>query len=268
MKIMTASNCMHKPICLLRQTRPIAAKLLALAFVVGSLTASPVNAESPASEAAKASTPGYIFVVGRTLNRNKIIAYSAVLPPIYADTGGRYLGLGRPGGGVTCLYGHCQGRSTVVAAWANYQQINRFWWGDSYRRAIKLRDASGVFTVVGLKGFPGVMPPAEPGALLIITVAGSEPAPAVEAWLAAATKVGAIQLAPFTTDVLLPLEGDAMYSRIGLLHFSTNAAREAFTASAAHQSLQQVAASSSVLSILAVDEPAAPSAPIPAHSAK
>jgi uncharacterized protein (DUF1330 family) len=222
-----------------------------------SLAATAQPAPTSASQASAA--PGYLLVLGRSLDRPKIIAYSAALPPIYAETGGRYIGLGRPGAGVACIYGLCEGRSAVIARWDDQRSITAFWWGENYRKAVKLRDAAGAFTVVGLKGFADVTPYTSSGALLIATAASATPNQ--QTWLDAAAKAGARLLAPFTTDAVIPLEGDALYNRVALLSFESVAKRDAFIASDITKEFQKSASMTSMtslLSMIAVDAPPAP----------
>jgi uncharacterized protein (DUF1330 family) len=206
--------------------------------------------------------PGYLLVLGRTFDRIKVMNYSAALPAIYTETGGRYIGLGRATAGVTCVYGLCEGRSAVVARWDDYRNVGTFWWGDSYRKAVRLRDAAGVFTIVGIKGISGVVPFDSPGALLVATAAASSPDQ--QAWLDAAAKSGGRRLVPFAPEAVLPLEGDALYNRVALLSFESPAARAAFVASDATKDFVKSASGASLVSLIALIAidvpPAAPSA--------
>ncbi len=224
--------------------RSIATLFLAVFFVM------PAFSQTSISSAGTASTPGYLVVIGRTLDRTKLMAYSAALPPIYAETGGHYIGLGRPGGGVMCVYGLCEGRSVVIARWADAEGIDAFWWGEKYRKAVRLRDNAGGFTVVGLKGISDVAP-FEPGALLLATFSGAFASPAVDSWVSAAEKAGAKLLAPIAPNALMPLEGDALYSRIALLSFEAKEKRDAFVAGETNQAL--IKSGQSLMSMLAID---------------
>lgn len=233
-------------------------KFLSCILVASTFGAAPIADALPAAVTTPDS-PGYLVVLGRSTDRAKIIAYSTTLPPIYAATGGHYIGLGRPGGGVTCVFGLCEGRSAVIARWADHKSIDLFWWGDAYRKAIRLRDGAGVFTVVGLKGNADSTPFAPPGALLIATAGGNFTATestSTQSWLDAAATAGARLLAPFTPAALIPLEGDALYNRIALLSFASKEKRDAFATSAATQALIKIAPP---LSLIAVDAPAPPS---------
>jgi uncharacterized protein (DUF1330 family) len=224
--------------------------------------ASPLFAAEPSASVPPATEPGYLLVLGRSLDRTKIMAYSAALPAVYAETGGRYIGLGRPTSGVTCVYGLCEGRSAVIARWDDHRSVAAFWWGESYRKAVRLRDAAGAFTIVGIKGISGATPFAPPGALLIATAAAT--LPNEQTWLASATKSGARLLAPFTVDAVTPLEGDALYNRVALLSFESQSARAAFIASDATKEFIKSASGTSLASLIAliaVDAP--PALPTP-----
>jgi uncharacterized protein (DUF1330 family) len=203
------------------------------------------------------TSPGYLLVLGRSMDRAKIIQYSMTLPPIYAATGGRYIGIGRPGGGVTCISGLCEGRSAVVATWADDKKISQFWWGDAYRQAVKLRDNAGVFTVVGLKGNANTTP-FEGGALLVASFAGVAESASAAAWLAAAADSGAKLLVSPETTALTPIEGDALYSRVALLSFASKEARDKFAAVEATKTLIKNSAGISLLALIAIDAPVAP----------
>ena len=222
------------------------------------------QSSSPAAE----GSPGYLIVLGRSTDRPKLITYSSTLPPIYAETGGRYIGIGRPGGGVTCVYGLCEGRSAVIATWADLRGIEAFWWGERYRKAVPLRDKAGVFTVVGLKGNAGVAA-FDAGALLIATAGGNAELIGAQAWLDEAASVGARLLSPFNSAALILLEGDALYNRVALLSFASKDKRDAFASSPATQAFIKGAPTLSLISMIAIDAPQPPAsspAVIPASS--
>ncbi|MCE2722354.1 MAG: DUF1330 domain-containing protein [Burkholderiales bacterium] len=237
---------------------PIARCCLAALAVAVTSTSILAQAQAPSQGQSQAIAPGYLVVLGRSFDRNKIIAYSAALPPIYAETGGHYIGIGRPGGGVSCVYGLCEGRSAVIARWADQKGIDAFWWGDAYRKAIRLRDGAGVFTVVGLKAITNTTP-FDAGALLIGTMSipavGSSDVGAAQAWIDSATATGARLLAPFSATAVIPLEGDALYNRVVLLSFESKDKRDAFAVSAATKSLLAAGPPLTIVSIIAVDAP-------------
>jgi uncharacterized protein (DUF1330 family) len=235
--------------------------LLVLGLAVCLLTP---NVSAQSAPTLEKVAPGYLIVLGRATDRAKIMAYSATLPPIYAATGGRYIGLGRSGAGVTCVYGLCEGRSAVIAHWADHTSVEAFWWGEAYRKAVRLRDGAGAFTVVGLKGSPNITPYPAPGALLIATVnanANVTSAPAAQTWLDAAIAANARLLAPFTNAALSPLEGDALYNRIAMLSFESKEKRDAFAASAATQTFINTAPPLHLVALIAVDTPAPQAVP-------
>jgi uncharacterized protein (DUF1330 family) len=233
------------------------------------VTSTPLLAQAqvPSQVQPQAIAPGYLIVLGRSFDRSKIITYSATLPPIYAETGGRYIGIGRPGGGVTCVYGLCEGRSAVVARWADQRGIEAFWWGDAYRKAIRLRDGAGVFTVVGLKAITDIAP-YDAGALLIgaisLAAAGPSDAGAAQDWIDSAAAAGGRLLAPFNGTAIIPLEGDALYNRVALLSFESKDKRDAFAASTATKKLLGTGPPVTIVSIIAVDAPPPPPTTSPA----
>lgn len=242
--------------------RYFAVRLLSIFVAMLTHLALPAFAQVAASPAPTptaipaATQPGYLVVIGRTLDRPKLMNYSAALPSIYAETGGRYIGIGRAGGGAMCLYGLCEGRSVVIARWADQRSIEAFWWGENYRKAVRLRDNAGVFTVVGLRGHADVAP-FESGALLLATLSDTAVSPKVDVWLAAATKAGGRSLAPMVAEAVRPLEGDALYRRVALISFESKEKREAFVASEANQIMLKAAQQVSLLSMMAIDAPLA-----------
>lgn len=230
-------------------------------IAIAAMTFSVAQAQTPVVTPVVISptaTPGYLIVLGRSTDRTKIMAYSATLPPIYAQTGGRYIGLGRPGGGVTCVYGLCEGRSAVIAYWRDQQSITNFWWGDAYRQAVRLRDNAGVFTVVGVKGLADVAPFDPPGALLIATMSGATESAAAQTWANAAVEAGGKLLAPMTPAALIPLEGDALYNRVALINFASKEKRDAFAAAEATKAFTKNATGQALISIIAIDAPLPP----------
>lgn len=229
--------------------------------------------EASAQGTTGASTPpasGYLLVLGRTLDRPKLIRYSMTLPPIYAASGGRYIATGRPGSGIRCITGLCEGRSAVVAYWESASAVSEFWWGSAYRQAVPLRDGAGVFTVVGLQGNSvtrsDAQPHPTPGAMLIALTSGDAIEPAVAAWLIAAQSAGARSLVPYARGSVSPLEGDALFDRTLMLNFASPDVRDRFADSTATKDFMRagnVGASMSLLALIAIDSPPAmpPTAP-------
>jgi uncharacterized protein (DUF1330 family) len=127
--------------------------LLAAFLVLTSLQAESASAQQrPVQNEQTASLPGYLLVVGKTTDRSKIGAYAAALPPIYASHSAYYLSIGAAGRGVSWLEGPWQDRSLIFGKFPNRGEVDRFWWGEAYRTAIRKRDNAGVFSVVALQG--------------------------------------------------------------------------------------------------------------------
>lgn len=240
-----------------------------LAVLLQALICTPLLAQSqtPIPAPAETNPPGYLIVLGRSFDRNKIIAYSATLPPIYAETGGRYIGQGRPGAGVNCLFGLCEGRSAIVAFWPDQKGIEAFWWGEAYRKVIRLRDGAGVFTVVGVRGTAGVAPYTSSGALLIATASSTTEPSGSTAWIDAASRAGARLLAPFSNASLVALEGDPLYSRVAMLSFESKEKRDQFATSDETKTFIKSAPPMSLVSMIAIDAPVPPASASPTPAA-
>lgn len=211
--------------------------------------AAPASAQTPAPESA-----GYLVVVGKTLDREKMGAYARALAPIYQKLGGHYVGAGGPGRGVTCLMGPCQGRAAVVARLDRASAVQQFWWGEDYRQAIRIRDRAGIFTVWGIESeqarpFEGP----ETGLLLLVRMA---PDPAISTAFADAAQAAGARIAIAATgDAMIPLEGDAFAAGLTLASFETKAAREAFLNTRAARRLGKLDEGAI---LLAIDAPPAP----------
>lgn len=237
----------------------VPAALFAITVLVTLLMAKTATAQTPQPTASAAGlAPGFLLVLGRATDRAKLGVYSAALPPIYAQHGGAYIGAGRAGAGVRCVYGLCEGRSAVVARFAQHESVAAFWWGDNYRHAVRLRDAAGAFTVVSIQGAAEAVP--EPGsALLMATLAGSGLHASASAWLVAATAAQGRLLSVLSAGAVQPLEGDAAFNQVVLLSFSNRAQRDAFAASPATAAFIQNAPPLTLLAVIAVDAPLRPS---------
>jgi uncharacterized protein (DUF1330 family) len=176
--------------------------------------------------------PGYLVVIGKGTDRERMMAYSRALPPVYAKAGGRYLAIGGPGRGVEWLDGPWRDRSLVLARFDGLPQAQAFWWGEDYRQAVRLRDAAGQFTVVAV---PGAAPDAgaPAGAYLVVATvtrdaeAYAEYRRAFEALLAAH---GGRVLAGGDAGAYVALEGDPLYDRVAIAAFPSRAAQDAFLA--------------------------------------
>lgn len=74
--------------------------------------------------------------------------------------------------------------------------------GRKYRKAVRLRDNAGAFTIVGLKGINDVAP-FEPGALLLATFSGVSVSARIDTWTGLAAKAGAKLLASIVPEALM-----------------------------------------------------------------
>jgi uncharacterized protein (DUF1330 family) len=245
----------------------VASVLLLLGSTVGAQSAAP-SAAPATTQAAAAPASGYLLVLGRTLDRPKLIRYSMTLPPIYAASGGRYIATGRPGSGIRCITGLCEGRSAVVAYWENASAVSEFWWGSSYRQAVPLRDRAGVFTVAALKGQvvsrADAQPHPTPGAFALALTNGDAGQAPASTWLAGAQAAGGRSLVPFERASVSPLEGDALFDRALLLSFASAELRDRFLESSATKDFIRLSSggpSIFLLALIAIDAPAAPPNP-------
>jgi uncharacterized protein (DUF1330 family) len=123
------------------------------------------------------SQPGYLLVLGHSLDRDKMAVYSAALPPIYQTHGGYYLAMGGPGRGVDLLSGNWQGRSGVIARFGARPSVSAFWYSPEYTKAKDLRKGGGTFDVFALQGLAD--PPAGQSGYLVFLHADDG---AREAW--------------------------------------------------------------------------------------
>lgn len=114
------------------------------------------------------AVPGYLLVLGHSLDMAKMAAYSAALPPIYKQYGGFYLGIGGPGRGVELLEGGWFDHSMVLARFASKADIPKFWWSPEYTKAKELRSGAGVFNVFALNGNTHEAPLGQPSFLVTI----------------------------------------------------------------------------------------------------
>ena len=211
--------------------------------------------------------PGYLVVIGKGTDRERMMAYSRALPPVYAKAGGRYLAIGGPGRGVEWLAGPWRDRSLVLARFDGVPQVHAFWWGDDYRAAVRLRERAGQFTVVAVPGVPDDAAGAAPAAAVYLVEATvTRDAAAYDAYRRAfetllAAHGGAV-LAPGEPAAYAALEGDPLYDRIALAMLPSRAALEAMLADARAAELAALRERAG-LSLLAVANaaPAAPAVP-------
>ncbi len=108
---------------------------------------------SPLMDVVRAEdSPGFLFVNATVTDTQKLGAYGAALPPVYAKYGGRYLIFGGVGRGITPLAGSLQHESVIFAEFDSLADVEKFWWSDEYRAVVPLRDGAGQFDVLGLSG--------------------------------------------------------------------------------------------------------------------
>jgi uncharacterized protein (DUF1330 family) len=114
------------------------------------------------------AVPGYLLVIGHSLDGAKMAQYSAELPPIYKKYGGFYLGIGGPGRGVELLEGAWFDHSMVLAQFAHKIDIGHFWNSPEYTQAKQLRKGGGVFNVFALNGNEHAAPKGQPSFMVTI----------------------------------------------------------------------------------------------------
>ena len=114
------------------------------------------------------AAPGYLLVLGHSLDGAKMAQYSAALPPIYQKFGGFYLGIGGPGRGVELLEGAWFDHSMVLARFANKADISKFWTSPEYTQAKQLRQGAGVFNVFAMNGNANEAPKGQPSFMVTI----------------------------------------------------------------------------------------------------
>lgn len=112
--------------------------------------------------------PGYLLVLGHSLDMAKMAQYSAALPPIYKKFGGYYLGIGGPGRGVELLEGAWFDHSMVLAQFASKADLPKFWHSPDYTEAKQLRKNGGTFNVFGLQGNEHAAPKGQPSFMITI----------------------------------------------------------------------------------------------------
>lgn len=90
--------------------------------------------------------PGYLLVQGSVTNMEKMKAYSALLPPIYAKFGGEYV-IFTPPSKLEVAEGTPENRSFVMARFPSKEAAWGFWKSPEYEAAKKLREGAGTFFV-------------------------------------------------------------------------------------------------------------------------
>ncbi len=232
----------------------------------------PMNeaAAAPAAPAPAAAGPGYLVVIGKGTDRERMMAYSRALPPVYAKAGGRYLAIGGPGRGVEWLDGPWRDRSLVLARFDGLPQVLAFWWGDDYREAVRLRERAGQFTVVAVPGAPDdAARDAPAAAVYLVEATVTRDADAHAAYRRAFGTLlaahGGRVLTAGDAGGYTALEGDPLYDRMALAMLPSRAALDAMLADPRAAELRALRERGG-LSLLAVAN-AAPAAPVPAPGA-
>jgi uncharacterized protein (DUF1330 family) len=182
--------------------------------------------------------PGYLLVVGHSLDRDKMARYSAALPPIYKAHKGHYLGIGGPGRGVELLEGEWKGHSAVLAHFPSRPPVSAFWNSKEYTEAKKLRRDGGIFDVFALEG--QAAPPANAGAYVLTFAKVHDAAGYRQAMTTEADLVAAAQLAYLVRaepKAIERLEGSGDYWVSAIVAPSPTAARS-FWDSAAHRAMR------------------------------
>jgi uncharacterized protein (DUF1330 family) len=114
------------------------------------------------------AAPGYLLVLGHSIDPPKMVAYGQALPPIYQKFGGFYLGIGGPGRGVELIEGAWFDHSMVLARFASKADIPKFWWSPEYTQAKELRKGAGTFNVFALGGNAHEAPMGQPSFMVSI----------------------------------------------------------------------------------------------------
>lgn len=112
--------------------------------------------------------PGYLLVLGHSLDMAKMAQYGAALPPIYKKYGGFYVGIGGPGRGVELLEGGWFDHSMVLAQFASKADVPKFWYSPEYTEAKKLRTDAGTFNVFALPGNEVPIPAGQPSFMVTV----------------------------------------------------------------------------------------------------
>lgn len=185
--------------------------------------------------------PAYLFVLGHSLDLEKMAVYSAALPPIYEKYGGVYLGAGGPGRGVEQLEGAWFDHSLVLARFDSSEDVTKFWFSPEYEEAKKLRKDAGTFSVFVLPGNENESPSGEPAFLISIyrTVDVDAYAPLAEAEAEKFASRDVRYLARAAYDDTERLEGDLIDHDFTVAAFPTQASATAMWNDPDYQELRQ-----------------------------
>jgi uncharacterized protein (DUF1330 family) len=169
--------------------------------------------------------PGYLLVLGHSLDGAKMAAYAAALPPIYKKYDGHYIGIGGPGRGVELLEGGWFDHSLVLARFPSRAQVEKFWTSPEYTEAKPLRKDAGHFQVFAMTGL--AEPPKGQPAFLISIYREFDPAQFkvcadTEADILKRRELGYLARAKYA-DVLR-LEGDVLDFDFAIISLPTQAA--------------------------------------------
>lgn len=176
------------------------------------------------------ASPGYLLVLGHSLDQEKMARYSAALPPIYEKYGGFYLGIGGPGRGVEHLEGAWFDHSLVLAHFNAPEDISKFWYSPEYEEAKKLRKDGGEFNVFKIAGNANEAPHGEPAFIISVYRVLDKEAfvPYAEAEQEKLRHRGLDYLAKADFDETERLEGDLMDHDFTVASFPTQASATSF----------------------------------------
>jgi uncharacterized protein (DUF1330 family) len=176
------------------------------------------------------AAPGYLLVLGHSLDMTKMATYSAALPPIYKKYGGFYLGIGGPGRGVELLEGAWFDHSAVLARFASKADVSKFWWSPEYTQAKDLRKGAGTFQVFAMAGTGAEVPLGQPS--FMITIARAFDAAKMKEIMdqenAKLAARGAVVLAQAKFAEAERLEGDLMDFDFRVVAFPTQPAATSY----------------------------------------
>ncbi len=187
------------------------------------------------------ASPGYLLVLGHSLDPEKMARYSAALPPIYEKYGGVYLGIGGPGRGVEHLEGQWFDHSLVLARFNSPEDVTKFWFSPEYEDAKKLRKDAGTFNVFVLTGNDNEAPEGEPAYLISVyrTIDKEAYAPMAEAEEEKFASRDIFYLARAAYDDTERLEGDLIDHDFSVAVFPTQAAATNMWNDPGYQELRQ-----------------------------
>ena len=212
-----------------------------------------------AASAAWAQGPAYLFVTGVSFDTAKIGVYARALPPIYAKNQGRYLAVGGTGRGVTFVAAPFSNRSVIFAEFPDAAAMEGFWWGEDYRKAIRLRDGAGAFSVLGVTGTETLAQPRTDSTYLVMLMTPGEArkADAADAdMIKAVTQAGGTLMTRGFTREFRPLEGDTLFDRIAIIGWTGPQARDQFLKGSRFKRLLAAGKSQGYPFIVALDSPA------------